>query len=395
MQKPWTYNYSVIQENILIMVEIRVVTGKTGLREFINFPDRLYKNNTYRVTPLHSFEKGALDQKKNPAFKYCEAKYWLAYRDGKIVGRIAGIINHSSNEMRGEKYARFGWIDFVDNHLISGLLIGTVEDWAKSKGMTHVHGPFGFTDMDLEGMLVEGFDETGTQAVLYNYSYYPEHLEKLGYEKEVDWIQYKIKVPAQVPRKIVRISELVKEKYGLRVLQAKSIKDILPYAGKMFETLNESFENLYEFVPLSQEQIKYYTKQYFSLINPRYVCFVLDKKDDVVGFGISVLSISKALIKAKGKLFPFGFIYILNALRSNDTVDMLLQGVKPTYRNKGIPAIFFAEMMQAYIDNGVKTAISSHALEKNTAAFLMFEDFEHRRHLRRRCYGKVLTQKHE
>jgi len=373
------------------MVEIKEVSGKVGLREFINFPDRLYKDNSCRVIPLHSVEKGVLDQNKNPAFKYCEAKYWLAYKDDKIVGRIAGIINHASNELRGEKYARFGWIDFSDNYSISGLLIRTVEDWAKSKGMTHVHGPFGFTDMDMEGMLVEGFNEMGTQAVLYNYSYYPTHLEKLGYKKEVDWIQYEIKVPASVPEKIVRISELVKEKYGLRVLKAKKSKDILPYAVKMFETLNESFENLYEFVPLSKEQIRHYTKQYFSLINPKYVCFVLNKNDDVVGFGISVLSISKALIKAKGKLFPFGFIYILDALRKNDTVDMLLQGVKPAYRNKGIPSIFFTEMMQAYIDNGVKTAISSHTLENNAAAFLMFEDFEHRKHLRRRCYGRELA----
>lgn len=372
------------------MITIKQVKSRSDLRDFIKFPDKLYEGNKYRVPPLHSVEMKTLDKKKNPAFDYCDSELWLAYWDKKIVGRIAALINHKSNEIRNTKNARFGWIDFIDDYEVSKLLIETVENWAKNKGMLRVHGPFGFTDMDLEGMLVEGFNEIGTQAVLYNYPYYPIHLENLGYCKEEDWLQFKIKVPKKVPEKIIRISNLVKEKYGLKVLAANNAKDILPYAKKMFNTLNESFEDLHEFVPLSEKQIKSYTKLYFSLINPKYVCFVLDKDDDVVGFGISIFSLSKALIKAKGKLFPIGFIHILNALRTNDTVDMLLQGVKPIYKNKGIPSIFFAEMMQAYIDNNVKIAITSHALEKNPAAYLMFQDFEHRQHLRRRCYYKGL-----
>ncbi|MBT3422348.1 MAG: hypothetical protein HOB05_07920 [Bacteroidetes bacterium] len=373
------------------MIKIKSVKSNTELREFIKFPDSLYNGNKFRVTPLHSIEKNILNRKKNSAFDYCEANYWLAYDHNKIVGRIAAIINKKSNELRKAKNARFGWIDFIDDYHVSQILIETVEKWAKEKGMTHIHGPFGFTDLDLEGMLVEGFNETATQAVLYNYSYYPVHLERLGFTKETDWLQLEIKVPEKVPEKILRIAKLVKEKYGLRVLEAKKSKDILPYAGKMFRTLNESFEGLHEFVPLTEKQITSYTKQYFSLINPKYVCFVLDKEDDVIGFGISIFSLSKALIKAKGKLFPLGFMFILKALHKNDTVDMLLQGVKPSYQNKGIPSIFFAEMMQAYIDDGVKIAISSHALENNTAAYSMFQDFEHRQHLRRRCYGKELS----
>jgi ribosomal protein S18 acetylase RimI-like enzyme len=372
------------------MISVKIVETNSELRDFIKFPDILYKGNKFRVTPLHSIEMGTLDKKKNPAFDYCESEYWLAYQNNKIVGRIAALINHKSNEIRNTKNARFGWIDFIDNYEISELLIKTAENWAKEKGMLHVHGPFGFTDLDLEGMLVDGFNEIGTQAVLYNYPYYPVHLEKLGYTKEADWLQFEMKVPDKVPEKIIRISNIVKEKYGLKVLKANKPKDILPYSKKMFKTLNESFENLHEFVPLTEKQIIAYTKQYFSLINPKYVCFVLDKDDDVVGFGISIFSLSKALIKAKGKLFPTGFIHILKALRKNDTVDMLLQGVKPQYQNKGIPSIFFAEMMQAYIDNNIKTAISSHALENNPAAYLMFQDFEHRQHLRRRSYCKNL-----
>lgn len=374
------------------MIQIREALTKKDLSEFIKFPDELYKGNKYRVPPLHSFEIDTLDKKKNPAFDFCEAKYWLAIMDGKIVGRIAGIINNTCNEIWGEKHARFGWIDFIDNYEVSNLLLQTVQDWAKSKGLTGVHGPLGFTDMDLEGSLVEGFEETATQAVLYNYPYYQAHFEKAGYVKDVDWVQYEIKVPANVPEKTLRISTLVQNKYNLKVLTAKRAKDLLPYAKGMFTTLNEAFKGLYGFVPLTEKQIEYYTKQYFSMINPKYVCLVLDRNDEVVGFAVSLLSLSAAFIKAKGKLYPFGFIHILKDLYKNDKIDMLLQGVKPHYQNKGIPAIYNSVMLQAYIDNGIKTAITSHILEKNISGQLMFEEYEIRKHLRRRCYVKEMGE---
>lgn len=372
------------------MIQIKEVQTKDELSNFIKFPDKLYSGNKFRVPQLHLYEKSILKPEKNPAFEFCEAKYWLAYQNDKIVGRIAGIINKKANEVWNEKTARFGWIDFIDNTDVSGHLIKAVEEWGKKKGMTKVQGPMGFTDMDLEGMLVEGFDEVGTQAVIYNYPYYPVHLEKNGYSKDVDWIQFKIKVPEEVPEKIKRISQLVQKKYNLRPLKATNAKDIIPYAKKMFGTLNESFTNLYGFVPLTEKQIDYYIKQYFSMVHPPYICFVLDSNDEVAGFGISFASLSEALIKTKGKLYPTGFIHILKAMRKNNKVDMLLQGVKPEYQNKGVPAIFFSEMMQAYIDNGVKTAISSHALENNESAFLMFKDYDHKQHLRRRSYIKHL-----
>lgn len=370
-------------------LKIVEVNSAAELRKFISFPDKLYKGNKYRVPQLHSFEKSTLIRTKNPAFDFCESKYWLAYIDNEIVGRIAGIINSKANEVWNEKMMRFGWIDFIDDIEVTALLIKTVEDWAVVKGMKAVHGPMGFADMDLEGMLVDGFDEIATQATIYNYPYYPVHLEELGYTKDVDWVQNEIKVPAQVPDKVKRIAAIVEKKYGFRILRPKKGKDVLPYAKSMFQTLNESYKDLYGFVPLTEKQIAYYIKQYFSMINPKYVCFVLDKKtDEVVGFGVSVLSLSKALMKAKGKLFPFGFIPVLSALNKNDTVDMLLQGVKPEYHNKGIPAIFFNEMMQAYIDNGIQIAITSHTLENNSSSRLMFKDYESRQHLRRRSYVK-------
>lgn len=372
------------------MIQIKEVQTKKQLSHFVKFPDTLYKGNKFRVPPFHSHEKSLLSPYKNPAFEFCEAKYWLAYQNEKIVGRIAGIMNKKANTIWKEKTIRFGWIDFVDNTEVSSALIKTVEDWGKSHGMTKVQGPMGFTDMDLEGMLVEGFDETGTQAVLYNYPYYPVHLEKHGYRKDVDWVQFKILVPDKVPDKIKRVSEIVQKKYNLRALKAKKPLDLIPYAKKMFDTLNISFKDLYGFVPLTEKQIDFYIKQYFSMINPKYACFVIDGSDNVAGFGISFASLSEAMIKSKGKLFPTGFIHVLRAMRKNDKVDLLLQGVRPEYQNKGVPAIFFSEMMQAYIDNGVKTAISSHALEHNQSSFLMYKDYEHRQHLRRRSYAKEI-----
>lgn len=373
------------------MLQIKEIHTKSDLLKFIRFPDRLYKGNKYRVPQLHSFEKSTLLKEANPAFDFCEAKYWLAYRDNVIVGRIAGIINHKANERWDEMVVRFGWIDFIDDAEVSQALLKAVEDWGTDNGMTKMQGPLGFTDMDLEGMLVEGFDEISTQAVIYNYPYYPEHLEKYGCSKEVDWVQYEIKVPAKVPDKVVRIANLVKEKYQLRILDFKSSKELLPYADKMFETLNEAFKDLYGFVPLTKRQIKYYVDKYFSMVNPKYVSFVVDKNDDVVGFGLGFLSLSKALISAKGKLFPFGFIKILRDMKKNDTADLLLQAVKDEYKSKGVPALFYAHMMQNLINNGVKTAISSHVLEENKNSLLMFTNgYESRQHMRRRSYMKEL-----
>jgi hypothetical protein len=325
-------------ENIVI----KDVMSKSDLNKFISFQDKLYKGNKYRVPQLHMYEKAALMPKKNPAFEFCEARYWLASKGSEIVGRIAGIINHKSNEIWKEKHLRFGWIDFIDDINVSSALIKTVEDWAKQKGMTAVHGPLGFSDMDLEGMLVEGFDEIGTQAVIYNYDYYPVHLKKLGYIKDTDWIQLELKIPEKVPEKILRISELVQKKYNLKLLKIKKAKDILPYAKSIFKIINESYTNLYGFVTLTEKQITYYTDQYFSMVNPKYIGLVIDKNNKLVGFGLGFLSLSKALMKAKGKLFPFGFIPILKDMKKNDTIDLLLHAVKPEYFNKGVPAIFYA-----------------------------------------------------
>lgn len=369
---------------------IKEVKSNSDLNKFISFPDKLYEDNDYRVPQLHSFEKSTLKSSKNPAFDYCEARYWLAYKSGEIVGRIAGVINHKSNEIWKEKYIRFGWIDFINDLDVSSSLMKEVENWAKEKGMTAVHGPLGFTDMDLEGMLVDGFGKVATQATIYNYYYYPYHLKNMGYSKDIDWLQLKFDIPKKVPEKIIRIADIVMKKYNLRLLQIKKAKEILPYAKSMFKTLNKSYKDLYGFVPLTDKQITYYTDQYFSMVNPKYVGFVLDENDEVVAFGLGFLSLSKSLMKAKGKLFPFGFIHILRAMKKNDTIDLLLHSVTPKYQNKGVPSIFYAAMTQACIDTGVKTAITSHILENNKPSLQMFNEYNAHQYTRRRVYKKEL-----
>jgi GNAT superfamily N-acetyltransferase len=368
-------------------IEIKEVVSKKDLNTFIKFPDQLYKGNPYRVPQLHTFEKSTLMKEKNPAFDYCEAKYWLAYKDGKVVGRIAGILNPKSNEIWKEQNMRFGWIDFIDDIEVSKALMDTVGEWAKEKGMNKVHGPLGFTDMDLEGMLVEGFDEIATQAVLYNYPYYPQHLEKLGFSKETDWLQLELKIPKEVPAKIKRISKIVQDKYNLKYVKFKSAKEVKPYAKQVFDVINASYTNLYGFVPLTEKQIEYYVNLYFDMVNPKYLGFVVDENDKLVGFGLGILSLSKAMIKAKGKLLPFGWFYLLKDLYYNDTIDLLLHAVLPEYHGKGVPAIFYEHMTQACIDNGVHTAITSHILEENKPSLQMFNPYDSRQHLRRRVYG--------
>ncbi|HNW89677.1 MAG TPA: N-acetyltransferase [Bacteroidales bacterium] len=373
------------------MFEIIEVRSKKQLKEFIEFPDKLYKGNKFRVPQLHLYERAALSRDKNPAFDFCEAKYWLAYKNNQVAGRIAGIINKKANDIWNEKTVRFGWIDFIEDPDVSAALIKTVEDWGRSKGMTKVQGPLGFSDMDLEGMLVEGFDEISTQIAIYNYPYYPVHLENLGYSKDVDWIQFELKVPDEIPDKIKRVAELVRQKYDLKILNFRSAKEMLPYARKMFNTYNEALRHLYGFSPLTEKQMKYYTDQYFSVLNPKYTKFIVDKNDEVVGFGFCFLSLSKALMKAKGRLFPFGFIHILKAMRKNDTVDLIIQAVKNEYKTKGVPALFYAQIMQAFIDNGITRAISSSVLESNKDSLLMFTNGnEKRQHMRRRSYTKQL-----
>lgn len=371
------------------MIELKIVETKSDLKKFIHFPFELYKGNAYWVPPLNSGEMENLDKTKNPAFEHCEAEYWLAYKDGKLVGRIAGIINHLANEKWGMK-VRFGWIDFVDDIEVAKALLKQVEDWGRSKGMEYITGPLGFNDMDNEGMLVEGFDKLPTIANIYNYPYYPQFMEQLGYEGTEDWLQYRFPASQEVPEKMERINKLIAQKYNLRVLTFKKSKEILPYAKSLFHTLNLAFAGLYGFSELTEMEIDKLIKDYFSFVNPQFICLVVDEKDEVIAFGISMSTLSRAFQKAKGSLFPFGWFHILRAMNKTDEIDLYLNGVHPDWQKRGVHSLYYVEMNKAYIRNGVKYAVSNPQLESNMQAVSVWNNYDKEPYLRRRCYNKAL-----
>ncbi|MDR0348872.1 MAG: hypothetical protein LBH90_05185 [Tannerella sp.] len=373
-------------------VIIKEVTTKKELRNFVKFNIDLYKNHPCHVPLLIEEDMMTLSRDKNPAFEFGEASYFLAYKNGKIAGRIAGMINYKSNETWNQTNARFGFVDFIDDTEVVDQLFNAVETWARQKNMTHLHGPLGFTDLDHEGMLIEGFDQLGTLATIYNYPYYPKHMERMGYVKDQDWFEFKITVPKTVPEKHRRISEIVKKKYGLKVLKFKKRKEIWPYAHKIFQTLNEAFIPLYGFAKLTPRQIDYYVNMYIPMIRLDFVTIIIREKDDVVaGFGITLPSLSKALQKAKGNAFPFGFIHLLKALYSKpEIVDFYLMGVLPEYKNKGVSALIFNDIIPTYNKSNVKYAETNPELETNNAVQSQWDDFEHEHHKTRRAYIKQL-----
>jgi hypothetical protein len=372
-------------------IEVKEVTTLRELKQFVSFQYSLYKDNRYWVPPLRADELQSLRKDKNPAFDFCEARYWLAYKDGKIAGRVAAIINKRYNEKWNQKAARFGWFDFVDDDDVSGRLLQEVERWASEQGMFHIHGPLGFTDMDGEGVLVEGFEETSTLGALYNHPYYQRHIERLGYSKDTDWIEYEATMHGEIPEKVARLAEIALKRNNLRVLNARKAKELLPYAKKIFHVLNDAYKDLYGFVELSEKQIDMYVKQYFGFIIPEYVPVVLDSNNEVVAFGIAMPSLSKALQRCKGRLFPFGFIYVLRALKKNRRVDLYLTAVRPDMQNKGVNAILIHESNKVYIKNKIEKVETNRELEGNTKVQAQWKFYDVRQHKRRRCYKKQLT----
>jgi len=332
-----------------------------------------------------------LSREKNPAFEFCESVYFLAYKDNKIVGRIAGIINHRANETWNNQYARFGFVDFIDDEEVSSALFKAVEDWAVAKGMNGIQGPLGFTDWDHEGLLVWGFDRLGTMATAYSFPYYMQHIEKLGYVKEQDWQEFLITIPDKIPEKYERVAKIVNEKYGFTVKKFKKTKEIWPYARKIFEMLNEAFKPLYGFSALSSKQIDYYVKMYIPMLRLELVTLILDANDTVIGVGITLPSLSKALQKAKGYLLPFGWIYLLKALYGkNNVIDLYIIGVLPEYQNKGINSLIFNDLLQIANRIGYQYAETNPELEINHKVQSQWDYMEHKHHKTRRAYIKHL-----
>jgi len=369
-------------------VSVREVSSRKELREFIRFPFSLYGHHPCWVPPLIFGELHTLQRDKNPAFEYCDAKYWLAYRDGKVAGRIAGIINQRYIAKWGTRYARFGWVDFADDPQVVASLFGALEQWARQNRMNGLHGPLGFTDMDREGMLVEGFNELGTFATTYNHPYYPKHLESLGYVKDVDWLEFEIKVPLRIPEKALRVEQIVLRKLGVRVLDARNSRQILSYARELFQVLNQAFAQLYSFVPLTDREVDIYVKQYFSFIRPAYTKILLDAEGAVAGFVIGMPSLSRALQKARGRLFPFGFLHLLAAMRKPTSIDLYLGAIRPDLQNKGADALLMTEMTRSAIAHGIISAESNVELEENRKVQDHWKYYEARQHKRRRCYLK-------
>lgn len=370
---------------------IKKVTSPKELKTFIRFNYELYKNNPYSVPDLYDDMLNTFSPEKNAAFEFCEADYFLAYKDNKLVGRVAAIINRRANETWNKKEVRFGWIDFIDDLEVSKALLATVEEWGRQRGMEAIVGPLGFTDMDAEGMLVEGFDQLGTMATIYNYPYYPEHMEKLGYEKEADWVEFKLTVPDKLPEKFVRISEIILQKYNLKIkkINRKELKE-KNYGQRIFDLINEAYAPLYGYSKMTQRQIDQYIKMYLPLIDLRMVSLVEDAEGNLVAVGISMPSLSKALQKAKGRMLPFGWFHLLKALfiKKPKVLDLLLVGVKPEYQSKGVNALLFYDLVPVYQQMGFEYGESNPELELNKKVQAQWTAFESVQHKRRRAFKK-------
>ena len=352
-------------EKIIIIKE---VTTKKEFNSFFKFPYVLFKEDKMWIPNMLKDEKNTFNPKINPAFEFCKAKLFLAYKENEVVGRVAAIINPKVNEIWNQKRVRFGWLDFVNDIEVAEQLLNAVVEWGRSEGMSEIVGPMGFCNMDRAGILIEGFDVEPPGGCYYNPKYYQEILTELGFIKEVDTIQYELPGYQNIPEKVLKINSLITEKYKLKIVEGISKKELMKrYGVKFFESMNRTYKGLFGFVPLTEKQIPFYIKQYFPYLNLKMSCFIVDENDEIVGFGISLPSLSAARKKSKGKLFPFGWYYLLKALKTFDTIDLYLTGVTPEWQSKGIHSIYHAVLNKNYIDLGVKTAITNPQLENNDA----------------------------
>lgn len=381
-----------MDRDLTMTLLIREVKTRQELRTFVHFPQFLFKGSPYWVPPLYKNVLNTFSPVKNAAYEYSRSRQWLVLRGGKVVGRVAAILSEGHRQRWNQAYMRFGWIDFVDDPAVSSALMGKVEEWATESGCSAVHGPLGFTDMDQAGMLVEGFEELGTLATIYNHPYYPVHLERLGYVKDIDWVEYELTVPAEPDAKIARLSEIILRRENLHLVTLEHKKEILPYAKEIFVLFNEGYQNLYGYVPLNDKQVESYTQQYFSLIKPEYVPLVVNEEGKMVAFGITMPSLTRAMQKANGRLLPFGFIHLLQALNKNERADLYLVVVKPEYQGKGVNAVLINRITEVFIQKGIRKVESNPELETNHLVQGQWKHFESRQHKRRRSYIKHLVK---
>ncbi len=374
-------------------LEIRKIGTKCELKKFIQFANDLYADCPYYCPPLFFDEMNCFDPKHNPALEVSEYQLWMAYRDNKPVGRIAGIINRKANEKWGYKHARFGWFDFIDDLEVSKALLDTVAAWGKERGMDAINGPVGFTDFDHEGLLLEGYEYLAPMASLYNYPYYVRHFEAYGLTKEADWIEIQVYPPKTVPERLDRIANIVKERSHVRVDKVKNSRELVrKYGIEYMDVIDEAYQKLYNFQPMTIAQKNYYKNMYFPILNFDFVTIVVNEKDEIVGVGLGMPDISNALRKCGGKLFPFGWYHILKALKAKqiDTFNLLLIAVRPDYQNTGVNALFFQDQIPLMAKYGMKRLETTSILETNTKNIANFTQFDHKQHKRRRAYIKTI-----
>lgn len=375
-----------------IMITVSPVSTRKELKEFIKFKIQLYANNPYAVPPLYADEIEALLEGRNPALDVYDHQVFIARRDGQVVGRVAAIINHVSNRKTGKEFVRFGFIDFIEDFEVAKALLDTVERWGKERGMRAIHGPLGFTDFDPEGMLIHGFDELSTIACIYNHPYYPEFLRRMGFRKDAEWVEYKISIPGEIPDKYRRIAETVRQKYGFRVLRFKKISDIVKqgYGHKLFRLLNVTYSELYGFSELTEEMIDYYIRKYVPLLRIELVTLIADENDELVAFGVALPSLSRAMQKARGRMFPLGAWHLLRALKSKraEVCDLMLIAAHPSAQNIGAAALLFTEMIPQFQKLGTIYAESNPELIDNQRIRALWSNFEKVLHKRRAVFAK-------
>lgn len=370
-------------------INIKEVKSISDLKNFIKLPFEIYKNNNNWIPPIIADEKKWFSREKNPAFEFCNAKFWIVLKNNKCIGRIGAIINNKYNEKIGQKFGRITKTEFINDYEVSNMLFSTAENWLRENNMTHVHGPLGFTNLDTQGLLIDGFDYVASIASVYHLPYYQEHFEKYRYEKENDWVEFRLTITEAPLNKAKRGAELIKKRFGVEVVNFKSKKEMMPYTKEIFQILNNAFEELPYVSELNDKMIKLYIEKYFNMLNPKFIK-VVTKKKVPIGFFVGLPSLSTAMQKANGCLFPFGFIHILNALKKPKVIDMLLTGVLTDYQSSGIAVVLISELQSEMMNAGINTMETTGIFESNQNAIANWKNYEHIQHKRRRCFVKSL-----
>ena len=370
------------------MITIKEIFSKKELKQFVTFPFSLYKNNKYWVPPIIKDEVESFNKNTNPVFEHADARFFLAYKNNTIVGRVCAIINNYEVEKQQIKKMRFGWLDMIDDIEVTKILLEKVKEIGFQNKLEYIEGPIGFNNLDKTGVLIEGFNHLGTMITWYNHPYYKDHLEKLGFKKEKEYLENKFEFKNVDAVYYNRVSNIIKKRFELKALDFTKTKDIMPYVDEMFEVFSQTYSKLSTFVPISDAQIEFFKKKYISFINPEYIKFVVDKNHKLVAFAIVMPSFSEALQKAKGKLFPFGIFHLLKARKHAKDVTFYLIGVHPEYQNKGVTAILFDQFTKTFTEKGIVNCIRTPELEENEAINKIWKNFNPVTHKRRRTYRK-------